>query len=59
MKASDVPQASSVVVEIIRDPSVTLNLNVNIIQYMKGGYLITLIILCNIVRRKIHTEKLS
>lgn len=59
MKASDVPQASSVVVEIIRDPSVTLNLNVNIIQYMKGGCLITLIILCNIVRRKIHTEKLS
>jgi hypothetical protein len=49
-------QASIALVEIIRDPSVTLNVDMNIIQYMKGGCFITQIILCNILRRKIHTE---
>lgn len=58
MKVSDVPQAPTALVEIIGDLSVTLNLNVNIIQDMKGGCFITLIILCNILRRKIHTENL-
>lgn len=52
-------QASSALLEIIRDPSMTLNVNVNIIQDMKGGCFITLIILCNILRRKIHTEDFS
>jgi len=56
MKVSDVPQAPSAFVEIIGDLSVTLNLNVNIIQDVKGGCFITLIILCNILRRKIPTD---
>lgn len=58
MKVSDVPQAPSALVEIIGDLSVTLNLNVNIIQDMKVGCFITLIMLCNILRRKSHTENL-
>lgn len=58
MKVNDVPQAPSVLVEIIGDLSVTLNLNVNITQDTKGGCFTTLIILCNILRRKIHTENL-
>lgn len=59
MTVSDVPQAPGVLVEIIGNLSVTLNLIVNIIKDMKGGCFITLIILCNILRRKIHTENLS